>query len=223
MIRNVEKLVVALLAVFVVGAVVAPAASAVLFRTNNPGETVLFGGQENNKGAFGTEYAEIKCAEGSYNGTTVGEELATFQLTPSYTGCKFPAGTATVKMNGCTYVFAAGEFDEKSNFEGWINIVCPAGQKMAIETTVLGVKTCTITIPPQNELKTVTYTNRADSELNFFLEAEVKITGATYSQDPGTGGVKCPGKENLKNGTFASTITLHGKKPEGGAVNVWIE
>ena len=212
----------ALVALFAIGAISASAASASQFRSSLEEETTLFGGQHQNAGVFGNEYGQVKCAEANYGGTMIGDELATLELTSSYTGCSWGFGTATVKMNNCMYALAAGAIDEKGNFEGWISLVCPAGVAMTIETFIGATKSCTITIWPQNELKTVTYTNKADAELNFYLEIEVGIKGLAFTQDPGAGAFKCPAKEG-KTGTFTSLVTLRAKKPGGGAADLWIE
>ena len=164
MARKMRTLVLALVVVCSIGAVSASGASASLFRTNNPGQTTLTGQiHEGGPAKFTVEYGEVSCPTFSYTGNTGGEELVTFELTPSYSGCKTASGIpVTIKTNGCKYVFNAGEFDEKSNTEGWMDIVCPEGQQITAEAIFLGVKLCTATIPPQNELKKVTYTNKAD-------------------------------------------------------------
>jgi hypothetical protein len=227
MTRNLKTPVLALLAFAAIA--VAPsgavAGEPTVYRTNNPNETILYSGQHSDA-VFAIDYGEVKCSTYSYTGKTVGEELATFELTPSYTNCKTPGGlNTTIKMNGCIYVFNAGEFDELSNTEGWINIVCPAGQQITAEVFSAGaVKLCTVTIPPQNELKKVTHTNKADIEMVFTLLFEVGIEGFTYSQDPGTGILKCPQKNNVKNGGFFTDFTLRGTNPETKTpVNIWIE
>jgi hypothetical protein len=224
MTRKMKTLALALFAVAAIGMTFANGASASLFRTNNPNETTLFSSQHEGV-AIGVEYGEVKCPMTSYSGITGGEELATFELTPSYSECKATAGpSVTIKMNGCKYVFNAGEFDEKSNTEGWLDIVCPEGQKITAEVVLFGTKLCTVTIPPQNELKKVTYTNKADSEGVFTLLFEVGISGFTYSQDPGSGLGKCPEKNNAKNGTLTTQFTLRGSNPETKTpVNIWIE
>jgi hypothetical protein len=84
-------------------------------------------------------------------------------------------------------------------------------------------KVCTITVPAQNELKKVTYTNKADIEGNFTLLADVGVEGFAYTQVPGTGMFKCPAK-NAKNGAFFTQFTIRGHNPETSTpVDIWIE
>lgn len=224
MTRNMKSLVLALLALAVAGAASASVASAeaTIFRTNNPGQTILFSGQHENA-VFATDFLEFVCSTQSYWDTTVGEVHETFQLTPSYSACKSGSITLTVKMNGCDFFFVAGAFDEKSNTEGWINIVCPGAGQITAEVFLGMTKTCTITVPAQNNLKKVTYTNKADIEGNFTLLADVGVEGFAYTQDPGTGIFKCPAK-NAKDGAFFTQFTIRGNNPETNTpVDIWIE
>jgi hypothetical protein len=101
-------------------------------------------------------------------------------------------------MNGCDYFFVAGAFDEKSNTEGWIDIVCPGAAQITAEVFLGMTKVCTITVPAQNELKKVTYTNKADIEGNFTLLADVGVEGFCLYPGPWHGHVQMPGKKCQK-------------------------
>ncbi len=159
----------------------------------------------------------VSCAEATYTGEMTEAETIEVGLTPTYAGCELGGVKATIDVNGCQYKLTPFA-KEGANFEGSVDIVCPEGKK--IEITGSG---CTITIGPQLERKTVTYTNVGVGPTRE-ITVDFNLVGLTYEEHKVEPGPKCtnntvPTVNGLYNGATLITGETAAKVHRG----IWVE
>ncbi|HEV7400890.1 MAG TPA: hypothetical protein VGN84_11585, partial [Solirubrobacterales bacterium] len=98
-----------------------------------------------------------------------------------------------------------------------VGIQCPVNTK--VEVTLVG---CTVTVPPQAGLKSVTFKNinpkmGAKQEVTL----EINVSGLTFELDP-VGGTPTCKKEQRTNGTMTGSETETAELG-GVMVGVWVE
>lgn len=143
---------------------IAGSASAAQFRapsypTSLSGEAVSSPSAEL-KTASGT----IKCTSGNISGTLSGPSSA-ITVTPTYSGCKAFGTSATATTNSCRYVLHSS--NETHPYTGSLDIACTK-EGDAIEFRSTGLN-CTVKIPAQSSLSTVTFENAAGVKVNSVL------------------------------------------------------
>jgi hypothetical protein len=98
----------------------------------------------------------IVCDEASYHGHVTGTTVTSVTIKPTYAKCHTTggnAGSVVVDVNGCTYTFTVTG-GSPATTEHKIDLVCPAGAAIVLTHG----NNCTITIPPQNNVGSFTYT-----------------------------------------------------------------
>lgn len=137
-------------------------------------------------------------------------------LAPTYGECSWAGLAATTNMEGCTYEFSGGETvgGSESKIAGTMSVRCPVGKQVKL---VLNAGTCTIFIPEQTNLSSVTFEDLpsapADVKLTFAL------TGIKYSIVEGAFGCpNKPGNGTYTNGTIAGDVTLRADNKEGAQI-----
>jgi len=133
----------------------------------------------------------LKCSSAVLAATLEGFESTELETSGvAYSGCTlFGSIAAIVNMNGCGYALHSG---------GNLDIVCPVGQQMTITSTG-----CTISIPAQRALESVSYTNiNADTAFT----VGIAVTAIKYSYT----GFFC-GTGSASNGTYAGSLVAKGQ------------
>lgn len=210
MIRNLKTLGLALFAVLALTAVGASAASASAFSADEYPVTVE--GEQTNTHTFTVQAGTTHCSVAKFHGTA-GAESSTLTITPTYTGCTLtPLGSATVKMNGCDYMFhsgaATGNPDE---FNSSVDIVCSGSN--VIEVVVPFI--CTVKVGPQTGLSnTVLKSNTSPATVT----ATASVSGIAYSQS----GSFCT-NGSFSNGTYNGTVAMSGTNEAGESNGIYVK
>ena len=129
MTNNLKALGLALAAAFAMSAVAAPVAQAEVLLT---GEQIAHGG--NTKHTLTTSGGDVvSCSTPTLPGT-IDEKQEAVTITPVYAGCVAKIGAselpATITMNGCDYLFEAGEEDKARHFAGGMaDLACPESKR----------------------------------------------------------------------------------------------
>jgi hypothetical protein len=207
--RNIKVLGLALVAMLAMSAVVASAASATAF--NFKSETVptqLTGKQHAGNDVFTTDAGKVECTEATYLGEQTVSPVNNVSVVPTYTGCTaFGFANTPIDVNGCSYKFTAIT-KEAGNFEGAVDIICPAGK--VIEVTAFG---CTVTIGSQTGLKKVTYTN-VGAGTTREVTVDVNLTGIKYEEhNKGIFPTCANNTVATTNGTYVGAGLVTGENP----------
>ncbi|HEX6667677.1 MAG TPA: hypothetical protein VF081_13900 [Solirubrobacterales bacterium] len=194
MTRKLKASLLAVVALAAIGAVSATAAQASEFTAGAYPATIT--GQNIGGGhTFTTEAGAMNC-----NVTFHGEMAAAtnnLTLTPTY-NCGIEGLAVDVSLNGCDYVFHAGETVVMDTVKGSMDITCPMGAK--IDFKITSMVTCDITVGEQLGLKSLIYTNKTNAK---DVDVDMNLTGIAYTADLG-----CPGAGLHGNGTYSGQTTL---------------
>ena len=210
--RKLRPSILALLAALTVSVAAAPSASAESFIFSaDAAEMELTGAQHGAGDVFTTNAGTVKCSSITYTGTSTSDEMETVELAPTYSGCTaFGSASTEVKANGCQYRLNPKTI-EGSNFEGDMDIVCPGGSTITATVKVGGLTACTVHIPAQEGLGSVTYAN-VENEPDE-LTVSLNLSGMKYSY---TAGLGCS-SGSFENGTYqgAGLFTGHYEEESG--------
>src|SRR5262249_44639002 len=121
---------------------------------------------------WGADFGTVECTGESGEGE-VESEASEEEVAVSFSGCHAGAVPVKIDGNGCEFGFKAEEF-ENGNYEGNMEVRCPAGQ--VLEFTGTG---CTIRVTPQIGLKKVTYTT-IGFNLNQEVTVALNVSGVAY-------------------------------------------
>ena len=201
----------ALLAVFVLGAVVAAGASAEgsyiidSSHTTIEGNLIAEGAAE-----FEAKFGTVKCTESTFVSTVSveGEEseeakepVSDVTFTPTYSGCKLGELKVTIDMNGCQYTFTAPEETEESppfDLHAQMHIVNCSGP---IKFTATG---CTVEIPEQTPSTPTAGLTVLGAE-PFETQITPTVEGFSYSYS----GFLC-GSGSGENGAYRGPVEVQG-------------
>ena len=209
----------ALIAVAAIGAALASAAQAGVFKAEEypariTGEQVAgtITGQEFTKHQFSTVVATWKCSTVKFQGELT-EESSELTLTPTYEGCDWNGTLTTVNTNGCDYLFTAGETIEGSEnkLNVSVHIKCEAGHEIEV---ILGE--CTIKLPSQT-LSGITAENTLTAEPKMDVDLALDVKGFEYTVKNGS---KCPNKPAdgvYNNGSLKGVSTLTAENPSNSS------
>jgi hypothetical protein len=169
----------------------------------------LTGKQHAGSAEFGTTAGTLKCTEATYSGSISEKEVLEFEMSPSYFGCTaFGLMTASIDVNECKYRFKVKKI-EGGNREGSADLVCPAGKEITATASMGGVTKCTIHVPSQSNLGTVTYKNIGTGTTRE-ITIELNISGLKYAHTAGSGLFACTSGA-AENGTFKTMISVKGE------------
>lgn len=186
------------------------------FRTE-AAPTVLTGKQHVGATVIPLDAGFVSCAETTYTGEMTEAEPIEVGLTPAYAGCEFAGVKATIDVNGCQYKLTPLA-KEGPNFEGSVDIVCPEGKK--IEVTGSG---CTITIGPQLERKTATYTN-VGAGATREITVDFNLVGLAYEEHKVEPGPKCATNTvPTANGMYNGATLITGETATKVHRGIWVE
>jgi hypothetical protein len=229
MTRNLKALVLALLAVSAMGAVTATAAHAVPTFTAAKFPATLDATTEREIGKSTEELIvggrEVECKMATFK-SKLKAASSTLTVTPFYTdhqeGGECKTGQifkTTVTENGCDYQFNLTKKDA-TDYTGTMDILCPAGKLMEIHVRdVFGNESCTITIPQQKGLGTLTFKNNGN---HIDVSGEVINVVSTMHSKNINCGVNPGESKEFKNGKIiisnTEPITFTGKEELEGEV-----
>lgn len=212
MFRKLKTLGLCLGAVLAIGAVGASASSAAP-QFHFEAEHTIITGQQTTANAFVFDVGEVKCGVAQFAGTSAVFTTTTITLTPTFDNCLLDEEEeVTFTHNGCSFVFHLGANTE--HLTGTMSIECPANEVIEIDAPE-----CTITVPPQGGLGTVTYTNEG-AETTRSVVFDLGIAGIVYAED----GAGCVNEEETtNNGTYTGKITVTGENTMGAHRGIWVE
>lgn len=212
MLPNLKTLGLALLAVLVLGSAATSTASATPQFHFESGHTIITG-QQTTANALAFDVGVVKCGVAQFGGTSAVFTTTTITLTPTFDNCLLnEEEEVTFTHNGCSFVFHLGANTE--HLTGTMSIECPANEVIEIDAPE-----CTITVPSQGNLGTVTFTNEG-AEMTRSVVFDLGIAGIDYAED----GAGCANEEeSTNNGTYTGKITVTGENTNGQHRGIWIE
>ncbi len=203
----------ALVAALAMNAVAVSAASAKLYKFHSSLEHTILTGVQTTENSFEFDVGTVKCKKTSFEGTLAVKTTTTVTVSPAYSECTFGGAAATVTVNNCDYLLHAVT-KEGSNYEGSLDIVCPAGSVMQFD-----VPNCTITVFPQTGRKKVTYTKEGSAPLRRVI-VHFSVSEIEYEEH----GTACEHPTVLtKNGTYNGSVTISGETTEKKEGDFWVE
>lgn len=201
--RMIKLLALSALALVALGALSATAAQAGTFTAGAYPATIT-GSTAAGAHEMKTQLGTMNCGPSFHGVMEAASETLT--LTPNYgTTCSIGGNQVHVKNNGCDFRLHAGATKEVDVITGSMDIVCPAESKMDFEIT--SATTCHLTIPAQNNLGTLTYTNNTAAQ---DVNLDFKLEFFFYELDVG-----CSTVGAFFDGFYGGTSTL--KADAGGA------
>lgn len=171
----------ALVAVLAVSAMAASAAQAVPQFTAEAYPATIDGQQV---GAFVLKDSggEFSCSEGTYTGA-LEKASSTLTLNAQYASCAWSGLSATIFMNGCSYVFHLKEKTGNDTYKGPFDISCPAGKVIEVNAYTSKSHTvlvCRVTIGSQTGLGPAVFVNITAENDDEIPEA---TEGLKYTQE----------------------------------------
>jgi hypothetical protein len=157
---------------------------------------------------------EVTCLAGSLGGQLSGAS-PTVSLEATFSECRaFGFLNGKVSMNGCTYVFHAGEVPV--NGIGELDLVCPEGKAIEIEGG-----NCRVSVPPQSGIAPVTVGNMESEPQSVHLQAKGVSLEYTKVKD----GVLCPlmGTGSKSDGILYSSWIVGALDGEGAPISLSIK
>jgi hypothetical protein len=185
---------VCLLAACAFGSASASSASAAVDHlTCSVAPCILTGEQENSEvhtfGAKGTGALSVLCNKATFQATVASLGVTSATAHPTYSECEAFGAKATITTTGCNYILT-GETDAFTNTEGkaegedaTVDIECEGAN-----TIKIAAPGCTLTIPAQEKLLGVKYTNVVGESGKKEVTIDVTIDKIKYTG----AGVLCP-------------------------------
>jgi hypothetical protein len=229
MIGKIRTIGLALVAVLALSAVIASAAQAVPVVTVETKGKINLDATTTEPQPFTAFGAETSCTHNIFKGEAENNS-STITVEPEYTGCTATGNLpVTVTTNGCHYLFHLTEKVSSDHYRAHVDIVCPSGKQIEVHiyanATAHAEKKslCTLTIPPQTNLTTVTITTKTTAGNPNYGDAEISGTVEHIHALQDRNSILCPAgtetNEAIYHITTASTkaVTLTGTNPETGA------
>jgi hypothetical protein len=131
-------------------------------------------------------------------------------------------------MNGCDYLLHLTEKVSSDHYRAHLDIVCPAGKEIELHiyasstTHAKGESLCTLKIPPQTNLTTVTITTKTTEGNPNYGDAEISGTVEGIKATQERNSILCPKGTETKEAIYHITtektkpMTITGTNPENG-------
>ncbi len=194
-IRTIKLLALSALALSAIGAVSATGAQAGVFTAGAYPATIT-GTSAAAAHEFSTVLGVIKCGPTFHS--KMEAAAGTLTVVPNYgTSCGIGGNQVHVTNNGCDFRWHAGNTKEMDVVGGSMDVVCPDTK---IDFEITSEPVCHLTVPGQNALGPLLYTDNTEAEdvvMHFGLE------GISYILDNG-----CPEVGFFANGTYKGTSTV---------------
>jgi hypothetical protein len=151
-----------------------------------------------------TGFVKTKCGIATFEGTTTSTAATELTITPTYEECTLGGLAYDIKMNGCKYKFTgSGVRTANVDITG-----CTSGKKIEL---IKG--NCTITIPEQGPLGTVTFVNNAAGSS---MDATAMMDFTTIALTQGSGS-ECPDPgATSTDGKYTGSVTIKAFEDLGG-------
>jgi hypothetical protein len=233
MTRNLKGLGLALVAVFALSGVVASAATA-----EKPAQItaesypVSLDGEQVVANVLEREGRKYTCDSVFMSATATAAEPTTITATPTYSNChgiilgvKFPV---TITMNGCDYLLhLTGELNGAGGetFTEGLDVVCTSPNQVEVHIYenhtkhTENISMCTLKIPPQTGLKTISLTNKSagGTTPKNYVEVDLNVSGITSTVSPTN--ASCGLNAHNATATVKGTTAFKGTTDPGGAAN----
>jgi len=218
MIRKPSNMGIALLLALAVSAIAAPPATAAKFFVASEQEHTVISGAQLGTASFSFDAGKVECKGLTYSGTTSLSLVTEMTVSPQLKECEAAFGKeVAVGMNGCSYRLYATTI-EGATYSGKMDIECPEGKKIEIET--LG---CTVTLPAQSALSSLTFSNEG-KETTREVIVSFNVSGLKYEEHKGKLSNTCKNETSLKsNGTLSATTSIGGRDTQENHVGIWLE
>jgi hypothetical protein len=206
--KRLRTLALALAATSALGAVSATGASAGTFKADSYPARIT--GEQTTQIVFTGVVGSWKCNGLNMQGE-LSAESSSLNLTPSYSECSWAGIAATVNMEGCTYEYTAGSTIEgnENKIQATMDVRCPTGKEIKLTLT----NNCTIRIPEQSGLGSVTLENKLATE-PMDVDLQLNVSGMTYRVEHGNFCPNTPADGTYNNGTLKGEETLKAENPE---------
>jgi hypothetical protein len=217
MVRNFKVLGIAVIAMFAMSAVMASMASADKFKAESA--PVTYTGNQEEQNVFTTTAGTVKCTTTTFKGTVAVTETSEASVAPTYAGCTAFGFPAHIDVNGCTFLLKIG-----AATTGTADVVCPAGQEITVTATTSSVNStlkCTVHVPAQTNLGTVTYSNTGAGATREVLVAVNLAGNVKYSHTAGTGLGACT-SGSAATGSYKGSVKVTGENAGGTHVGVFV-
>jgi hypothetical protein len=170
--RNLKALGLALVAVLALGAMAAASASAAgeKFHAEVEPSVVTSSNEGEGNHVFKAGEAEVVCTGATFAGTSAAKTTTTQTVHPTYSGCTFLGGAATVDTAGCNYVLSS---EVGASGTAPVSISCTGTNK--IKVTGPG---CTLSFGSQLTEGGATYANLATTPKTTTVTSNTKATFA---------------------------------------------
>lgn len=207
----------AMVAICVAGAASVPSASAAELTAEAYPVTITKKKSESSSETFSITAGPTTCKDTTGVATLKEKSTRVFVLAfpKECTGFGFPA---EVHPNGCGFEFTlAGG----ASMVGTVDIVCPVGQEITVTAMSAGTAKCTVHVPSQSGLGTVTYSS-IGSGATREVKVEAALSGISYTHTAGTGLGKCTAGSGT-TGTFSGASLWTGEtEPNGNHIGLFI-
>jgi hypothetical protein len=205
MIKNLKVFGLAVMAVLALGAVVANAAMAEKFHSEVAATTLS--GAQTSTHEFVTNAGTVTCTTAKFAGSTTTKEESSLQIKPTYETCKLSGIGIEVTVNSSATNY---KFLEPTLKSGKINIITGS--------IVVSGPGCTITVPTQENLGSVSYANEGTG-----TSRTVKVTAAVTGIHYTGSGLLCSGIGSQTNGQYKGPTSVKGLNSGGTQVGIWVE
>jgi hypothetical protein len=204
-----------LAAVLVMSAAATSTAFAGKFKSESAPVTIT--GSQVEANVITTTAGTVKCTTATYAGTVAVTETSEIELQPSFSGCTafgFPAHIhASCKVKGKISI---------NTTTGEVDFVCLVGQKITVTATTSSVNStlkCTLEIPAQTNVGTVTYSNTGAGATREIL-VSLNLSGINYTHTKGSGLGACTSGSS-STGTYKGSVQLTGENAGGTHVGIF--
>jgi hypothetical protein len=201
MIRNLKTLGLVVVAVLVMSAMVASAASAANEFHSTGAPTTITGSQVSTNVFHIPGAGTWECTTATFHGTQTGTTITEWTIHPVWSGCKlFGFSTTDMSTTGCDYTIT-----QPSSLKSVTHIACSGTNLIKATPTVFGGSVCTLTLGSQSPSGVVDFKNEAGGK----IFVTWTITGISHSAGCGASAAS--------DGTYTGTFLVSGDK---GAISV---
>jgi len=176
-----------------------------IFKAEHYPAELSFGTNPADLPVIGVEGGDLTCS--TAGGSELGSASGSLTLTPVFKECKFAGfSSATVSMNGCSYVVHAEEGTSDT-----MDIACPSEKAITVTSG-----NCAMSIPAQTGLGQLDARAANQPSEGFgVLELDLDISGLKYTKT--NDGFLCPfnGTGTKEDGTYGGLIAIVGEYEKG--------
>jgi hypothetical protein len=200
--RNLKAFGLAVVAVFVMGAIAASAASANQFHSTATNTTITRSANATQSFTYETGGQIVECSTVGGEGQATAQTTAELTYKPQYSGCVVSGiafSSAQVSMGNCDYLFTI----ETGANEGPVHVNCTSGQ-ITITVKVFGISVCTLHIGKQTPSGVAHYANSGANRVTV-QPTQTGIEGTRQGSE------EC-GEATSNTGTYTGQVEVKGEE-----------